>query len=234
MDSSPIRAVDTASSLAVSVIRGGRGMYASAVAPAAQPLELYEYEACPYCRKVREVLSELDLEYVSRASAKGSAKRADLEKAQFPYLVDPNTGTRLYESERIIDYLMQTYGSGRSDVSRWLSPLNTAGAAVASATRLRGRRVKRPRVVQPTKMLVLYNYEASPYCRKVREVLCELDLDAHIKNVARKSERRPELIEQGGKMQVPYLIDPNTGVAMYESAEIIEYLRSTYALTSSS
>lgn len=215
--------------MAVSVIRGGRGMWASPVSPAAQPLELYEFESCPYCRKVREVLSELDLEYVSRASAKGSAKRAAVSKQQFPFLIDPNSGEELYESEAIIDYLMKTYGGGRSDVSRWLSPLNTAGAAMASATRLRGRRVKRARVVQPAKMLVLYNYEASPYCRKVREVLCELDLDCHIKNVARKSERRPQLIERGGKMQVPYLIDPNTGVEMYESADIIAYLRATYA-----
>jgi glutathione S-transferase len=32
----------------------------------------------------------------------------------------------------------------------------------------------------------------------------------------------------GGTFQVPYLEDPNTGVAMFESAEIIKYLRSRY------
>lgn len=31
------------------------------------------------------------------------------------------------------------------------------------------------------------------------------------------------------KKQVPYLEDPNTGVAMFESAEIVEYLKQTYA-----
>lgn len=30
--------------------------------------------------------------------------------------------------------------------------------------------------------------------------------------------------------QVPYLEDPNTGVQMFESAEIVEYIRATYAL----
>jgi hypothetical protein len=30
--------------------------------------------------------------------------------------------------------------------------------------------------------------------------------------------------------QVPYLEDPNTGVKMFESAEIVEYIRATYAL----
>lgn len=29
--------------------------------------------------------------------------------------------------------------------------------------------------------------------------------------------------------QVPYLQDPNTGIEMFESAEIVEYLRATYA-----
>jgi len=31
-------------------------------------------------------------------------------------------------------------------------------------------------------------------------------------------------------MQVPFLVDPNTGVAMFESAEIVKYLDQTYAL----
>ena len=30
--------------------------------------------------------------------------------------------------------------------------------------------------------------------------------------------------------QVPFLIDPNTGVEMFESAEIVEYLEATYGL----
>lgn len=29
--------------------------------------------------------------------------------------------------------------------------------------------------------------------------------------------------------QVPYMEDPNTGTNMFESAEIIDYLRATYA-----
>ena len=33
-------------------------------------------------------------------------------------------------------------------------------------------------------------------------------------------------------MQVPYLLDPNTGAQMFESAEIRDYLYDTYALAS--
>jgi glutathione S-transferase len=32
-----------------------------------------------------------------------------------------------------------------------------------------------------------------------------------------------------GKMSIPYLIDPNTDIAMFESAVIIAYLTETYA-----
>ena len=28
----------------------------------AQPLQLYEFEACPFCRRVREAITDLDLE----------------------------------------------------------------------------------------------------------------------------------------------------------------------------
>lgn len=222
--------LDTASALAVSVLRGGRGLVAQQ-SPKAQPtlpLQLWEFEACPYCRKVRETLTELDLEYVARASARGAANRSQLSKQQFPFLVDPNTGVSMYESEDIIDYLHATYGQERRAISRWLSPINTATAAVAGAVRIKGRKALAPRQEQPKKTLVLYNFEASPYCRKVREALCELDLDCHIKNVARRSPRRDELKELGGRMMVPYLIDENTGVSMYESADIVAYLRETY------
>jgi len=34
-----------------------------------------------------------------------------------------------------------------------------------------------------------------------------------------------ELIARGGKRQTPYLVDTETGVEMYESADIIAYLK---------
>lgn len=223
------------SSYSVSVLRGGRGLGAkkSAQRQPQQVLELYEYEGCPYCKKVRETLTELNIEYVSRSSARGSEKRnevvAEGGKQQFPFLIDPSTDTKLYESEDIIDYLHLTYGKERSRAHRMLSPLNTASAIVASAARPRGLKVSRvQRKAQPEELLVLYNMEGSPYCRKVREVLCELDLDSSVKNVAAKGPRRDELVARGGRKTVPYLVDPNTNTEMYESDEIVEYLRSNY------
>ena len=178
-------------------------------------------------------MSELDIDYISHTVAKGSAKRAELKgrggKIMVPYLIDPNTGTEMYESEDIIDYLHRKYGSGRSMASKVLSPLNTASAVFSGIARPnRGSHVKSPRTEQPEQVLELYNFEASPYCRKVRETLNELDLDYRVHNVAKKGRKRPELIERGGKMMVPYLIDPNTGSEMYESDDIVRYLHATY------
>jgi len=196
-------------------------------------LELFEFEACPYCRKVREVMSELDLEYLSRTVAKGSAGRKELVerggKMMVPYLFDPNTGAALYESEDIIDYLHEQYGAeSRSAAWRVVSPLNSAAASVASMVRPRGRRARVKREEQPDHALELFNFEASPYCRKVREQLNELDLDYRVRNVGKRSKRRPELVERGGKMMVPYLVDPNTDREMYESDDICAYLAQTY------
>ena len=226
--------LDDKQSLAVSTLRLGRGWFTRA-GEAPRPverLELYEFEACPFCRKVREHLSELDLEYLARTIAKGSATRDELRerggKVQAPYLVDRNTGAELYESEEIIDYLHSHYGSGRSRLWRGLAPFNTLAAGLAGLVRPRGGRVQVARAQQPLRTLELYNFEASPYCRKVREALCELDLDYIVHNVARKSRRRAELVARGGKMMVPYLVDPNTDTEMYESDDIVHYLWTTY------
>lgn len=220
---------------AVSVARHGRGLVAFAPGRAPEkPLELYEFEACPYCRKVREALTELDIGYVSRSAARGSASRNEAiargGKRQFPYLHDPNTDTWLYESEDIIDHLHATYGRGRAAWKRRLAPLNTATSALASAVRP-GRRHVAPGLEdrpQPPQLLELWSFEASPYCRKVREELNRLGLDALVHNVGKRGRRRAELVALGGKMQVPYLVDPNTGTAMYESDDIVAYLRKTY------
>jgi len=227
------------SSFAATVVRLGRGISPRVTADQRpnpkQLLELYDFEGCPYCRKVREVLSELDLDYFAHPVAKGSPRRRQLKeeggKIQAPYLIDPNTGTRLYESLEIIDYLNETYGSGRR--AGWSLPvpsaIDTVVSGVASAVRI-GRGVS-CRVtagqggIQP---LTLYNMEGSPYCRKVRETLNELDLAHVVCNVPKGSPKRAELKKRGGKIQVPYLIDPNTGREMYESDEIVAYLEDEY------
>src|SRR5439155_370680 len=148
-------------------------------------------------------------------------RRAELVKRggkmQAPYLVDPNTGTEMYESDDIIAYLNATYGAGAR--AGWRLPVPSAlddvDSMLASAVRLgRGARCRRTRELAGVLPLILYNMEGSPYCRKVREALSELDLEHVVRNVPKGSPKRAALVERGGKMQVPYLIDPNTDRAL--------------------
>ncbi len=221
-----------------SVIRLGRGLWCRVSRKdrklIRQPLELYSFEACPYCRKVREVLSELDLDYVEHTAAEGSPSRKELKerggKEQVPFLIDPNTQTKLYESDAIIAYLNREYGNGRT--AGWPIPLpsvlDNAISGAASLPRFNSGRSYRGRPHKGLKRLELFNMEGSPYCRKVREALCELNLEYLVRNVPKGSPQRAELEKRGGKVQVPYLIDPNTDTEMYESDDIVAYLWRTY------
>jgi len=224
--------LDVTTSMLTTVSRLGAGL--SATAATRQPeqlLELYEFEACPFCRKVRDALSELDLEVMIYPCPKGGTtyrpKAVELGgQAQFPYLVDPNTDTRMYESDDIVDYLFATYG-GREPGVLLRGPLATVTSALASAFRPFGGASARPSR-RPDTPLELWSFEASPFCRIVRETLCELELPYRLHNVGKHSPSRPDFVTRSGKMMVPYLYDPNTEREMFESAEIRQYLNDTY------
>ena len=76
-------------------------------------LELFHFEDCPYCLKVRRKLEELDVSYMSHPSPRGSMKREFLSRfvpeLQFPLLVDVEKNIFMFESEDICKYLEQTY-----------------------------------------------------------------------------------------------------------------------------
>jgi glutathione S-transferase len=241
-------------------LRGWRGT--ASFRPAARqpekPLQLYDIEACPYCRLVREVLTELDLDVMILPCPKnGTRFRPQAERlagrAQFPLLVDDNTATTLLESAEIIDYLYRTYG-GRGRAARGLGrawQVATAQAASALHWRPRGMTGLRARASKaPAQPLELYSFETSPFSKPVRARLCELELPYTLRNTGKgawsdmgpaswrdrvfkgprgTTRNRRWLDEQTGQVQVPYLIDANTGTAMYESQAILDYLDRTYA-----
>lgn len=230
-----------------------------ASAPPPKLLKLYEFEASDPCRLVREVLTELDLDVLILPCPKGGIRfRPDALKAggklQFPLLVDENTNTTMYESADIIDYLRRTYaGQGPQARGVWRM-IAQATSIVSSLTLLRmrgltGYKAKPSRA--PEKPLELYSFEFSPYSKTVRAEMSELELPYILRNTGKghwkdmgtavvrdklwkapmgTTRNRRWLEQHTGRVQVPYLIDPNTGTAMYESAEIRKYLRSTYAL----
>ncbi len=200
----------------------------------AKRLELYEFEACPFCRKVREALTMLDLEVLLKPTPRGGERFrpegfARGGKKQFPLLVDPNEDLLLYESDAIITHLYARYGSTAPPLAMKLGPLNTMTSSLASLPRLGHGRAARPSR-SPAEPLELWSFELSPYCRLVRETLCELELPYLLHNLGKKSERRPDLLARAGKVQIPYLEDPNTGRKLFESQDIVRYLEATYAV----
>ncbi|MDB4932186.1 MAG: hypothetical protein JWM10_4670 [Myxococcaceae bacterium] len=227
------RTLDVITSNLVGVARLGSGWsVAHAGARPAQLLELYEFEACPFCRKVREMLTVLDLDARIYPCPKGGERFRPRAKelggrAMFPYLVDPNTGTALYESDDINRYLAKTYGDGTVPLALSLGPLTALSSSLGSAFRL-GHGGRAAPSKAPAQPLELYSFEVSPYCRLAREALCELELPYVLHNVGKGSPKRAAFAELSGKMMVPYLVDPNTGAAMFESGDIVAYLRATY------
>ncbi len=73
-------------------------------------------------------------------------------------------------------------------------------------------------------MLELYVSETCPYSRKVMEYFENNGIEYLKHNVANNDEMA-ELIELGGKDQVPFLYDEENDVAMYESDDIINYAK---------
>jgi glutathione S-transferase len=227
------RFVDISTSIVTSAIRLGSGGMTGKLGPRPeQPLELYEFEGCPFCRKAREALSILDLEARIYPCPKRGQRFRDVVierggKAQFPYLVDPNRGVEMYESDDIVRYLFLTYGDQPVPLLLSLGPLTDISAVLSGLSRGIGGSIARPSRA-PAQPLELYSFEASPFCRIVRETLCSLEIPYLLHNVASKSPSRDEFVKRSGKMMVPWLSDPNTGTDLYESADIVTYLQKTY------
>jgi glutathione S-transferase len=76
-------------------------------------------------------------------------------------------------------------------------------------------------------MLAIYEMETCPYCHKVMDYADAHNIDYERHDVA-IAKNANELMELGGKGQVPFLVDPEKGVRMYESDDIIEYLKENY------
>ncbi len=74
-------------------------------------------------------------------------------------------------------------------------------------------------------MFDLYISETCPYCGKVMNYLSENNIKYYKKDVS-QPENLNMLIKLGGKAQVPFLDDKENNVSMYESDDIINYVKS--------
>jgi glutaredoxin len=74
----------------------------------------------------------------------------------------------------------------------------------------------------------LYVEDGCGYCTKVLSAAEELGMTFTLHNIGDRTIA-DELVARGGKLQVPYLVDTENGLEMYESEDIIEYLRDKQA-----
>ncbi|KEF31019.1 MAG: glutathione S-transferase [Gammaproteobacteria bacterium] len=246
--------VNVLESVATSSFTAWRGcLVVKAAEQPEKPLVLYDMEACPYCRRVREALTSLHLDVDIRPCPKGGKLyRPEAEaiggKQMFPLLVDENTGKVLYESADIVEYLFREYG--KRPVPKlyqskpWQPALSSVGSGVSELRGMHASPGKRPE-----QALHLWSFEGSPFSRLVREKLCEMEIPYTLHNIGKEhwteigparqrikpgayqpqpGGKRDAFFQQHGRVQVPYLEDPNTGEALFESSRILKYLDATY------
>lgn len=73
-------------------------------------------------------------------------------------------------------------------------------------------------------MIELFILEYCGYCQKVMKFMDENNIPYKKIDILDKANEE-SLIRIGGKRQVPFMIDREHGIEMYESNDIIEYLK---------
>ena len=246
--------INLASSTVATMLRTGMGI--SAQPATTKPdvlLELYDIEGSPYCRLVREALTELDLDAMIYPCPKGGVRYRPRAielggKTQFPMLVDPNTGVQMYESLDIVEYLFETYADRSLPIKWRAGAVQVLGSFMTDVARLASGTKARPST-PPAEPLELYSFESSPYARMARDALCELEIAYRLRSAGRtrlsdwvppvvrdslqlrpnpELKNRMELLERAGRVSIPYLVDPNAGVEIGESRAIVTYLEEMY------
>ncbi|MEM8772360.1 MAG: glutathione S-transferase N-terminal domain-containing protein [Pseudomonadota bacterium] len=213
-----VYALNLGASFLASVLRLGAGG-AGAPVELAEPIIIYEFEGCPFCRIAREAVSQTGVPVLIRPCPKGGTRfRPQVRelggKSQFPYMIDPNTDQAMYESSDIARYLHEKFGCRR----HWLhftGPLNIMLSQFGVLVRAMSgtfRRSSRP----ASPPLELFGAERDPQVRLVKERLCEMELEYLWR--ARGPEGHP----------TPLLNDINTGETRCGARSILHYLKAAY------
>jgi glutathione S-transferase len=254
MRSRALHACEIAASTTASSLRAWRGtLVRRRVSPLPQPLQLFDIESCPFCRRVREALTELDLDVeIYPCPKRGTRHRPRARELAgrelFPTLHDPNAGVTVVGSGEVLRYLFEELARDSVPIRFRMGLASSGLASVVRFGRGTWAAPSRP-ASQP---LELYSFESSPFSRLVRERLCSFELAYLLHNLGKEQVadiglpelglhlrlgryapvpggKREALGERGGRIQVPFLVDPNTGTELYESRDILDYLDRTYA-----
>ncbi|KAL7520748.1 hypothetical protein ACHAWX_005458 [Stephanocyclus meneghinianus] len=217
----------------------------SVLDPSLQPTEtlvLYANDSSPYCKRVHEMMNLLDITYESRPCFEANRNAWGVSSDRpLPYLFDPKSDATVFGDDAIINFLLDRYGPPPSTFDRKaLWPIEFKAFSVITSqlvSLIRGN----PTVTQQAnarpdneqmKPLELWGYECSPFVRPVKDKLGALGLPHRIVSCSRGSNNRDKMVEKTGRFQVPFLVDENTGVEMFEGPEIVAYLEAVYTVPS--
>lgn len=78
-------------------------------------------------------------------------------------------------------------------------------------------------------MLTLYYKPTCPFCQRVLGEAEAMGVSFDLKDISSDDVLAQELIDKGGKRQVPFLVDNERGESLYESSDIIDYLNEHYS-----
>jgi glutaredoxin len=223
-----------------------------------KPLIFYQYEGCPYCRKVREIMSVLALDVVvypcprttlakygvTESSRFRSVATKLSGQCMFPILIDENISPRLVmlESSEIVSYLWKTYGAQAT--APWnskLANLSIFQYFLVLPTLFRPLPemgfMRIPSNSPPPQMIELYGYDACPHTRLVRELLDSLEIPYLYHNtpllqnsagVEKMQERFSTLCGGRGRSATPLFVDQHQKFVSTSSLEVIGHLQRVY------
>lgn len=205
---------------------------------------------CPFCRKVGEAASALSLEVDVFPTPRETLKRYGVikdsrfrgkveeigKKAMFPFMVDPNTGTSMYESAAIVEYLWDRYGDAPTApwfVSNVGATWNSVLLGLVTLFRpLFSMGILRVPSRAPELPLELWGAEGFVDSRPAQESLCSLELPYrfHTVPIGAPMAKWEALAAAGGSFwKLPLLIDPNAGhKKVVGGTAIAQYLEATY------
>ena len=96
------------------------------------------------------------------------------------------------------------------------------------------KKIDQDMVDKETKNLTIYQFEACPFCVKVRRFIRKNSLKINLKDAKNNKTFKSELVNEGGKHKVPCLkiekINSKT-IWLYESTEIIKFLKKEFKLS---
>ena len=199
----------------------------SGVTAAAEDLILYDVEGNALCRRVRETITYLDLCCTIKPCADGSRHRGEAAalsaKLSLPCGIMP-----LACPSRFTIHLRPFDGGVRKLHRASRAAANSATRACRSLPL--GARADRPTCnawqitsAKPLKLIRTTATNSADWCaRSSASSTCRMSCAAQARAVAPRGAQRAQWKDDGS---VP-LIDPNSGTAMGESADIVKYLLS--------